>query len=44
MNQFETYRNQYPNFIYKQYHLIEEENNLKITYDFEIENLKEFHP
>ena len=44
MNQFETYRNQYPNFIYKQYHLIEEENNLKIIYDFEIENLKEFHP
>ena len=46
MNQdkFNELREKYPNFIYDSYQLIEEENNIKIVFNFEIEGLTKFNP
>ena len=41
---FEELRTKYPVFEYKAFHLKEEDASLKITYDFEIPGLAEFHP
>ena len=37
-------RNTYKTFIYHDYHIEDSEDNIKITYDFEIVGLCEFHP
>ncbi len=44
MNKFETLREKYPNFIYRSYKVEENNEYYKITFNFEIENLKEFNP
>ena len=42
---FENFRSKYPVFIYKDYHIDVVENEyVKLTYDFEIPGLCEFHP
>lgn len=38
------FRETYPSFIYKAYHIDREENSVLLTFDFEIEGLCEFHP
>lgn len=44
MKDFETLRNEYKEFIYREYKIFEEENYIKIEYKFEIPNLKVFTP
>ena len=46
MNQekFNKFRKEYPTFIYDSYEVIEDEENLKIIYNFEIEGLTKFNP
>ena len=46
MNQekFLNLRNKYPKFIYDSYKVIEETENIKIIYNFEIEGLTKFEP
>src|SRR5574344_426120 len=39
---YEIYRSKYPNFIYNSYSWIENDENITITYDFEIEFLTKF--
>ncbi|MEG0076733.1 hypothetical protein [Anaerorhabdus sp.] len=34
----------YPNFVYRDFHIEENDNEFKITYDFEIEGLEAFNP
>lgn len=41
---FNTLREKYPSIIYHSYNIIEEENEYKITYNFEIPGLVEFNP
>ena len=41
---FIEFRKKYKEFIYKKYEIIENEEEYKITYFFEIPNLKEFTP
>lgn len=41
---YNSYRKTYLNFIYKSYEIEENDTEFKVTYFFEIENLKEFHP
>lgn len=43
-NKFTEYRIKYPQFIYKNYKLEKDNNNLKITFNFEIPGLREFNP
>lgn len=43
-DKYNLYRKTYPTFIYKSYELDETDTELKVTYFFEIESLKEFHP
>ena len=44
MNKYEELRKKYPHFYYHGFTLEDKEKELFITYDFEIENLKRFHP
>lgn len=44
MAKFEELREQYKEFIYKDYHVELGEDACRIVYDFEIPNLAEFHP
>lgn len=46
MNQekFNKFRNEYPNFIYDKYEIIEEKDFIKIIYHFNIEGLVSFRP
>lgn len=46
MNQekFISLREKYPNFIYNNYTIIEEDNNIKLTFEFIIEGLVTFNP
>lgn len=44
MKNFETLRNEYKEFIYKEYKIFEDENFIKIEYRFEIPNLQVFTP
>lgn len=44
MDKFNYFRELYPNFNYNSYSIEEEKNELKITYNFEIEGLTEFTP
>lgn len=41
---FEQFRNTFRSFMYKAYHMEEKDENIIITYDFEIEKLSEFNP
>ena len=41
---FSALRDQYPSFFYDGFHIEQNENGLKITYDFRIADLAEFHP
>lgn len=43
-SKFKEYRDRYPNYIYDSYTYSEENNNLIITFNFEIENLRKFSP
>ncbi len=43
-NKFTEYRIKYPQFIYKNYKLEKDNNNLKMTFNFEIPGLREFNP
>lgn len=43
-NKFTEYRIKYLQFIYKNYKLEKDNNNLKITFNFEIPGLREFNP
>ena len=42
--EFEDLRKKYPNFIYKNYKIFEDESKIYIEYNFEIENLSKFNP
>lgn len=44
MQDFEDLRNEYKEFIYKSYNILEDENKIKIEYLFEIPNLSIFKP
>lgn len=44
MNKFEKLRDEYKEFIYKSYDILENENTIKIEYCFEIPNLSVFRP
>ena len=46
MNQskFLELRNKYPKFYYRGYHVIEDENNIEITYSYEVPGLAKFNP
>lgn len=44
MKDFKDLRNDYKEFIYKNYNITEEENKIKIEYDFEIPKLATFKP
>ena len=44
MKDFETLRNEYKEFIYKEYKISEDEKYIKIEYKFEIPNLQVFTP
>lgn len=44
MKKLKEYRGQYCNFIYHGYHITCQDHVLEVVYDFEIENLGEFHP
>lgn len=44
MKQFEELRNEYKEFIYRSYQILEDENKIKIEYCFEIPNLSVFRP
>lgn len=44
MKDFKTLRNKYKEFIYKNYKISENENLIKIEYNFEIPNLEKFTP
>ena len=41
---YQTYRKEYPNFIYKKFEIEDTNEYFKVTYFFEIENLMEFTP
>lgn len=41
---YQTYRKEYPNFIYKKFEIEESDETFKVTYFFEIENLQKFNP
>mgnify|MGYP000443611600 FL=1 len=42
---FESFRKQYPVFIYKDYHIfVKDGEYVELTYDFEVSGLCEFHP
>lgn len=42
---FESFRKQYPVFIYKDYHIsVKDGEYVELTYDFEVPGLCEFHP
>ena len=41
---FNEFREKYPNFIYKSYNIEIIEDNLKLTFNFEIPNLASFNP
>ncbi len=44
MKKYEDLIQEYPRFIYHDFHVTEDEENLYIVYDFEIEKLSQFHP
>lgn len=44
MNKFEEFRNKYPNFIYDSYKIEDIDNNILITFNFEIPGLTCFNP
>ena len=44
MDKFLEFRNKYPNFYYHSYKIEENEDNIEITFEFEIEGLKVFNP
>lgn len=44
MNKFKELRDKYKEFIYKSYNILENENKIKIEYNYEIPNLSEFRP
>ena len=44
MEQYQTLRRQYPQFIYKSYGIEEDESGCRITYRFEIPGLAAFAP
>ena len=46
MNQdkFIKYREEYPNFIYNSYEIIDNMDSIKLVYNFEIEGLTKFTP
>lgn len=44
MSDFEKFRSQYPEFIYRSYELTENDETINITYNFEITGLSEFSP
>ena len=44
MNKFDELRNKYPEFIYNNYSITEEDNKYVLTYEFEIRGLSLFHP
>ncbi len=44
MRHFKNLRNEYKEFIYKSYNILEDENKIKIEYFFEIPNLSIFRP
>lgn len=44
MNKFDEYRKKYPNFIYDSYKIEDLDNNILITFNFEIEGLTRFNP
>ena len=44
MDKFNEYRALYNNFIYKSYEVKKNNENIEITFNFEIENLKNFTP
>lgn len=41
---FWTLREKYPNFIFEDYKIIDNDDNIEITYNFEIPSLEEFNP
>ncbi len=41
---YQTFREQYPLFIYKDYHVERKEETVLVTYDFEVPGLTSFHP
>ena len=44
MSKFETFRKEYPEFIYHGFSASNEENKIKVKYHFEIKGLSEFNP
>lgn len=44
MDKFETFREQYPEFVYKDFSVEESEKKIKVQYHFFITGLSEFHP
>ena len=44
MKNFENLRKEYKEFIYKDYNISEDENRIKLEYEFEIPNLAIFKP
>jgi len=44
MDKYLEFKNKYPNFYYHGFNIEEKENEIFITYDFEIENLMRFNP
>jgi len=44
MNKYNEYRTLYPNFIFESYEIVENDENYKFIYNFEIEGLTKFTP
>lgn len=44
MNKFDELRIKYPNFIFENYEIVDNNDNYKIIYNFEIEGLEKFNP
>lgn len=44
MGKFETFRQQYPEFVYHGFKVEENDHKIKVRYDFSIVGLSEFHP
>ncbi len=44
MDKYLEFKNKYPNFYYHGFNIEEKDNEIFVTYDFEIENLMRFNP
>lgn len=44
MNKYKAFREKYPTFIYKSYHITETQNTVSISYEFSFPSLADFNP